>query len=78
MSGGFCLSKILFLLFKDTFKLYQLVNGTQKEVPFDGKGIAWWTDYNIKYRNPSVSPLKNAFNGTNLRKCQLLEVIYAD
>ncbi|XP_053192327.1 cell cycle control protein 50B [Scomber japonicus] len=51
-------------MFNDTFKLYQNVNGKQKLVPFDGKGIAWWTDYNIKYRNPSVTPLKNAFNGT--------------
>ncbi|CAB1330629.1 unnamed protein product [Coregonus sp. 'balchen'] len=51
-------------MFNDTFKLYQMVNGTNKLVPFDGKGIAWWTDYNIKYRNPSVTPLKNAFNGT--------------
>ncbi|KAJ0009158.1 hypothetical protein NQD34_016573 [Periophthalmus magnuspinnatus] len=51
-------------MFNDTFKLYQLVAGTKKEVPLDGKGIAWWTDYNIKYRNPSVTPLKNAFNGT--------------
>ncbi|CAF91747.1 unnamed protein product, partial [Tetraodon nigroviridis] len=51
-------------MFNDTFKLYHLVNGTKKVVPFDGKGIAWWTDYNIKYRNPSVSPLKNAFNDT--------------
>lgn len=51
-------------MFNDSFTLYQLVNGTNKKVPFDGKGIAWWTDYNIKYRNPSVTPLKNAFNGT--------------
>ncbi|XP_026195025.1 cell cycle control protein 50B isoform X2 [Anabas testudineus] len=51
-------------MFNDTFVLYQIVNGTNKEVPLDGKGIAWWTDYSIKYRNPSVSPLKNAFNNT--------------
>ncbi|KAM9341337.1 cell cycle control protein 50B [Symphorus nematophorus] len=51
-------------MFNDTFKLYQIVNGTKKLVPLDGKGIAWWTDYNVKYRNPTVSPLKNAFNGT--------------
>ncbi|XP_074516913.1 cell cycle control protein 50B [Sebastes fasciatus] len=50
--------------FNDTFKLYQIVNGANKLVPFDGKGIAWWTDYNVKYRNPSVTPLKDAFNGT--------------
>ncbi|XP_070776121.1 cell cycle control protein 50B [Enoplosus armatus] len=51
-------------MFNDTFKMYQIVNGKRKQVPFDGKGIAWWTDYNIKYRNPAVTPLKNAFNGT--------------
>ncbi|XP_037342431.2 cell cycle control protein 50B isoform X1 [Pungitius pungitius] len=50
--------------FNDTFKLYQKVNATMKPVPFDGKGIAWWTDYNIKYRNPNIIPLRNAFNGT--------------
>ncbi|XP_029983567.1 cell cycle control protein 50B [Sphaeramia orbicularis] len=51
-------------MFNDTFRLYQIVNGTKKLVPFDGKGIAWWTDYNVKYKNPSVTPLRNAFNGT--------------
>ncbi|KAJ0063306.1 hypothetical protein NL108_015772, partial [Boleophthalmus pectinirostris] len=51
-------------MFNDTFALYQLVNGQKKVVPLDGKGIAWWTDYNVKYRNPSVTPLKDAFNGT--------------
>ncbi|XP_008307941.1 cell cycle control protein 50B [Cynoglossus semilaevis] len=51
-------------IFNDTFKLYQIIGGTKKPVPLDGKGIAWWTDYNIKNRNPSVTPLKNAFNGT--------------
>ncbi|KAF7656632.1 hypothetical protein LDENG_00038770 [Lucifuga dentata] len=52
-------------MFNDTFKLYQTFdNGTRKMVPFDGKGIAWWSDYNIKFRNPSITPLRNAFNGT--------------
>lgn len=51
-------------MFNDTFKLYQIINGTKKLVPFDGKGIAWWTDYNIKYKNPNVTPLRNAFNDT--------------
>ncbi|KAK7945199.1 hypothetical protein WMY93_000927 [Mugilogobius chulae] len=49
-------------MFNDSFVLYQIVNGKKVTVPLDGKGIAWWTDYNIKYRNPSVTPLKNAFN----------------
>ncbi|KAF3844987.1 hypothetical protein F7725_008150 [Dissostichus mawsoni] len=51
-------------MFNDTFKLYRVVNGAKKLVPLDGKGIAWWIDYNVKYRNPSVTPLKNAFNNT--------------
>ncbi|XP_029349500.1 cell cycle control protein 50B [Echeneis naucrates] len=51
-------------MFNDTFKLFQIVNGRRNEVPLDGKGIAWWTDYNVKFRNPTVTPLRNAFNGT--------------
>lgn len=54
------------LRFKDTFKLHRLVGGKKTEVPLDGKGVAWWTDYNVKNRNPSGIPLKNAFNGTIL------------
>ncbi|XP_034381534.1 cell cycle control protein 50B isoform X2 [Cyclopterus lumpus] len=51
-------------MFNDTFLLYREVNGTNELVPLDGKGIAWWTDYNVKYRNPNVTPLKEAFEGT--------------
>nr|AAI52182.1 Zgc:91908 [Danio rerio] len=53
-------------MFNDTFELYQIINGTKNLVPLDGKGIAWWTDYNIKYRNPSFvnGSLANAFAGT--------------
>ncbi|XP_012692251.1 cell cycle control protein 50B [Clupea harengus] len=53
-------------LFNDTFRLYRLVGGQKKQVPFDGKGIAWWTDYNLKYRNPTLvdGSLAKAFNGT--------------
>ncbi|XP_048831705.1 cell cycle control protein 50B [Brienomyrus brachyistius] len=51
-------------MFNDTFSLYQIINGTKKEVPLDGKGIAWWTDYNIKFRNPTQGSLQDAFNGT--------------
>ncbi|XP_061652125.1 cell cycle control protein 50B isoform X1 [Phyllopteryx taeniolatus] len=51
-------------MFNDTFTLFQNVNDQQVVVPLDGKGIAWWTDYNIKFRNPSITPLRNAFNGT--------------
>ncbi|XP_037097590.1 cell cycle control protein 50B [Syngnathus acus] len=51
-------------MFNDTFRLFQNINGQRQEVPLDGKGIAWWTDSNIKFRNPTVTPLRNAFNGT--------------
>ncbi|XP_016382453.1 cell cycle control protein 50B-like [Sinocyclocheilus rhinocerous] len=53
-------------MFNDTFELYQIINGTKKKVPLDGKGISWWTDYNIKYRNPlSVNgSFASAFDGT--------------
>ncbi|KAI7804852.1 cell cycle control protein 50B [Triplophysa rosa] len=53
-------------MFNDTFELFHVVNKTKKRVPLDGKGISWWTDYNIKYRNPSPvnGSLANAFEGT--------------
>uniref|UniRef100_A0A672MNZ4 Cell cycle control protein n=1 Tax=Sinocyclocheilus grahami TaxID=75366 RepID=A0A672MNZ4_SINGR len=53
-------------IFNDTFELYQIINGTKKQVPLDGKGISWWTDYNIKYRNPSSvnSSFAKSFDGT--------------
>ncbi|XP_006008851.1 cell cycle control protein 50B [Latimeria chalumnae] len=53
-------------LFNDTFKLFYLPSeGVHSEVPLDGKGISWWTDYNIKFQNPSFNgSLKEAFNGT--------------
>ncbi|KAL4624181.1 cell cycle control protein 50B-like [Arapaima gigas] len=53
-------------MFNDSFTLYQLVNMTKKTVPLDGKGIAWWTDYSIKFRNPTevYGSLAAAFNGT--------------
>ncbi|KAF7704101.1 hypothetical protein HF521_021173 [Silurus meridionalis] len=53
-------------MFTDSFTLYQIINGQQSLVPFDRKGIAWWTDYNIKYRNPAPvnGSLALAFSGT--------------
>lgn len=61
-------SVLTLALLTDTFRLYQLVGGQKKLVPFDGKGIAWWTDYNLKYRNPSLvdGSLAKAFNGNFL------------
>ncbi|XP_028294524.1 cell cycle control protein 50A-like isoform X1 [Gouania willdenowi] len=40
-------------LFNDTLKLYYLeANGTRNEIPLVKKGIAWWTDKHVKFRNP--------------------------
>ncbi|XP_078537391.1 cell cycle control protein 50B [Lissotriton helveticus] len=47
-------------MFNDTFKL--TYNGT--EVPLEGKGISWWSDYNIKFRNPNNSATEATFKGT--------------
>ncbi|XP_075051432.1 cell cycle control protein 50B-like isoform X2 [Mixophyes fleayi] len=53
-------------MFNDTFSMYYVVNGTYVEVPLNGKGISWWTDYNIKFRNPTNEnqSLAKVFNGT--------------
>ncbi|XP_024913523.1 cell cycle control protein 50A-like isoform X2 [Cynoglossus semilaevis] len=40
-------------LFNDTLELYYVdSNGTRKEIPLVKKGIAWWTDKHVKFRNP--------------------------
>ncbi|KAM4699378.1 cell cycle control protein 50B-like [Discoglossus pictus] len=45
-------------MFNDIFTIYYKDNGTYVKVPLIGKGISWWTDYNVKFRNPG--------DGTNL------------
>ncbi|TSO67436.1 Cell cycle control protein 50B [Bagarius yarrelli] len=47
-------------------KYFLIVDGKKTLVPFDRKGIAWWTDYNVKYRNPAFvnGSFANAFAGT--------------
>ncbi|KAI1897394.1 hypothetical protein AGOR_G00082850 [Albula goreensis] len=40
-------------LFNDTLELnYIFLNGTQAQIPLSKKGIAWWTDKHVKFRNP--------------------------
>ncbi|XP_040277861.1 cell cycle control protein 50B-like [Bufo bufo] len=53
-------------MFNDVVTLYYNQNGTYVEVPLDGKGISWWTDYNIKFRNPTngTESLAQIFNAT--------------
>ncbi|CDW57591.1 CDC50 domain containing protein [Trichuris trichiura] len=51
-------------LFNDTFLLnYKNTSGMQA-VPITFKGIAWPSDLEHKFRNPSTKPLKKAFEGT--------------
>ncbi|XP_043845866.1 cell cycle control protein 50B [Dromiciops gliroides] len=55
-------------LFNDSFKLLhqRLPGGAYVEVPLDRTGIAWWTDYHVKFHNPEPinGSLKLAFQGT--------------
>ncbi|XP_053563177.1 cell cycle control protein 50B-like [Bombina bombina] len=53
-------------MFNDSFKLYYKDNGKEVDVPLVGKGISWWTDYNVKFRNPTNGnqTLSEIFQGT--------------
>ncbi|KAJ8356088.1 hypothetical protein SKAU_G00188820 [Synaphobranchus kaupii] len=54
-------------LFNDTLELhYVTTNGSQISIPLSKKGISWWTDKHVKFRNPggNNSNLVNAFQGT--------------
>ena len=48
----------------DTLELYYLNNGTRTAVVLMKKGIAWWTDKHVKFRNPGGNDnLTVAFQG---------------
>ncbi|XP_012693567.1 transmembrane protein 30Aa [Clupea harengus] len=54
-------------LFNDTLELiYNFPNGTTITIPLMRKGIAWWTDKHVKFRNPGGNDnnLTTAFAGT--------------
>lgn len=54
-------------MFNDTLTLYRIVNGTEKDITLTKNGIAWWTDKNVKFRNPSGNgsdTLKDIFKDT--------------
>lgn len=36
----------------DTLELYHIENDTRTAITLIKKGIAWWTDKNVKFRNP--------------------------
>lgn len=37
----------------DTLELYRIDNDTRTPITLIKKGIAWWTDKNVKFRNPT-------------------------
>lgn len=41
------------ILSLDTLKLYRIDNDTRTPITLIKKGIAWWTDKNVKFRNPT-------------------------
>ncbi|XP_067867103.1 cell cycle control protein 50B [Heterodontus francisci] len=55
-------------LFNDSFVVYKVnSNGSSTKISLNGKGISWWTDYNVKFNNPKPdngTNLKQAFEGT--------------
>ncbi|ROL46243.1 Cell cycle control protein 50A [Anabarilius grahami] len=52
-------------MFNDTLDLfYHDPNGTKTQIPLIKKGIAWWTDKHVKFRNPPGSNLTAVFIDT--------------
>lgn len=53
-------------MFNDTLELFQVGNASDlMPITLKKKGIAWWTDKNVKFRNPpGTDPLEERFKGT--------------
>ncbi|NWT35210.1 CC50A protein, partial [Cardinalis cardinalis] len=53
-------------MFNDTLELYRIDNDTRIPITLIKKGIAWWTDKNVKFRNPTGdgNNLTALFQGT--------------
>lgn len=66
-----CSPDVPHCLSTDTLELYYLdPSGNQTAVPLVKKGIAWWTDKHVKFRNPAGSAnLSVAFQGDSSRPC---------
>lgn len=64
--GFSCTFNNIFLLCLDTLELFLVGNGSYLTyIPLKKKGIAWWTDKNVKFRNPPGGeiPLEERFKG---------------
>ncbi|KFP29928.1 Cell cycle control protein 50C, partial [Colius striatus] len=51
-------------MFNDTIDLYYIRNSSVIQVPLLKTGNSWWTDKNVKFRNPISYNLSSAFAGT--------------
>ncbi|NWX87220.1 CC50C protein, partial [Nothoprocta ornata] len=51
-------------IFNDTIDLFYNVNSSVIQVPLLKTGNSWWTDKNVKFRNPVGHNLSSAFAGT--------------
>ncbi|NXC43443.1 CC50A protein, partial [Penelope pileata] len=53
-------------MFNDTLELFHIENDTWTRITLIKKGIAWWTDKNVKFRNPTGdgNNLTALFQGT--------------
>ncbi|KAG8444868.1 hypothetical protein GDO86_009863 [Hymenochirus boettgeri] len=50
-------------MFNDSLRLYYISNGVETDIPLKKTGIAWWTDKNVKFKNPTgnTTNLENIF-----------------
>ncbi|NXO03507.1 CC50C protein, partial [Rhinopomastus cyanomelas] len=51
-------------MFNDTIDLFYNINSSVAQVPLLNTGNSWWTDKNVKFRNPEAYNLSSAFAGT--------------
>ncbi|XP_062428257.1 cell cycle control protein 50C-like [Rhea pennata] len=51
-------------MFNDTITLFYNFNSSVTQVPLLKTGNSWWTDKNVKFRNPKSPSLSSAFAGT--------------
>ncbi|NXI59668.1 CC50C protein, partial [Chloroceryle aenea] len=51
-------------MFNDTIDLFYNINSSGIQVPLLKTGNSWWTDKNVKFRNPKSYNLSSAFAGT--------------
>lgn len=49
----------------DSLRLYRITDGVEEPIQLTKKGIAWWTDKNVKFKNPvgNTSDLSQIFKG---------------